>query len=224
MAEPATTHAGLLLLYFSWVPAWSLLGLLVWSCARDLLRPGPGNKPLSLPGWRFPALLGLSLLAFRWPSFFHGFMNPDESVRVAAANTLWHDPRYWLSVDGLTSGPLNDYPLLWPRLFGLRVDYFNASVTTLLMTWVALLACASALRRRLPEAVARCGMLPAIVFFAFTEDMGLIHYASEYASLTLCCLAGAALYAGLPTARGAARPFWLTLAGLCVAAAPFAKP
>src|SRR3954470_24047703 len=108
------------------IPSLFLVGWIANAPRRD-----PATKTQSRRQEILFALLVLGvLLAWRWPFLLSADeYNPDESQLIAGAITLRIDPVPWRSVDGFTSGPLNFYPLLVPRLFGLPLDYFTARLT-----------------------------------------------------------------------------------------------
>src|SRR4051794_23955123 len=92
------------------------LVLLLWSAGAfwRQAEPASSRKREAL----FAFLILAVLLAWRWPFLLSADeYNPDESQLIAGAITLRIDPVPWRSVDGFTSGPLNFYPLLLPRLF-----------------------------------------------------------------------------------------------------------
>ncbi len=158
------------------------------------LRSPSTTPPPGRDRWLHALLLFAFLLAWRWPFLFaaHEY-NPDESQLIAGALTLWHDPVFWRSVDGTTSGPLNFYAL-WPLHFlGLPFDYFSARLTGLLLVWLALLACHRLLAAWSTPAVAALLILPGAVFFAAATDWDFVHYSSEHTSLALMALAALGL-------------------------------
>src|SRR5688572_14703264 len=161
--------------------------LLLWwifsSARRNCFRSGTGALRSVL---KDGALLFLFLLAWRWPFLLtaHDF-NPDESQLIAGAITLTHDPVFWRSVDGTTSGPLNFYALLPLHALGLPLDYFSARLTGLILIWGALLAIQQTLVRSYGRAIGWLGVLPAAGCFATVTHWDLIHYSSEHVSLFL---------------------------------------
>jgi hypothetical protein len=156
----------------------------------------PSVEPPSRPPRRVEFLWGgsllLFLLAWRWPFLFAAYdLNPDEGLLVAGARTLLHDPVFWRSVDGTTSGPLNFYILLPFAKLGLPLDYFTARVAALSMIWVALIASYRLMRSHHGEGLARLSILPAAVLFATFTHPDLVHYSSEHLSVMLIALSAA---------------------------------
>jgi hypothetical protein len=152
------------------------------------LRAADGSGPLEPRrlDWRYGTLMFVFLLGWRWPMLFEPFdLNPDESWMLAGAITLRHDPVFWRSVDGITSGPLNFYALLPLSLLGVPLNYLGARLTALLMVWGALSATYATLRWTYGTRIARVAILPALVFFAAATDLDFVHYSSEHPSI-LC--------------------------------------
>ena len=104
-----------------WIPAiLATLALIGWIALG--VRAAAREKPLRHSGWVFAVLLLLFLAAWRWPYFFAASeYNPDESQFIAGAMALAHDPVFWRSVDGVTSGPLDFYAL---PMFNSMSDWF----------------------------------------------------------------------------------------------------
>lgn len=166
------------------VAAIPTLLLLTWSVW--LIRRHSESALRKRDGFFFALLVLFVLLAWRWPFLLCADeYNPDESQLIAGAITLQTDPIPWRGVDGFTSGPLNFYPLLVPRAFGLALDYFTARFAGLLLIWGALLACWRLFRSWFGEVFACLGILPALAFFCTVTDQDFIHYSSEHLSLFL---------------------------------------
>jgi hypothetical protein len=145
--------------------------------------------------WGFMLLVVAVLLAWRWPFLLEAKeLNPDEGQFIAGARTLAHDPVFWRSVDGTTSGPLNFYVLLPLSWLHLPLDYFMVRLLGLLLVSIALLVCYRWLRRRGEAGPARLALLPVLVFFATVTDDNLIHFSSEHVSLALLAVAAYGLF------------------------------
>ena len=88
-----------------------LLFVQIYSAVRQESAGRAG--PRHATAWHDAAVLFLFLFAWRWPFLLVASeFNPDESQLIAGTITLAHDPVFWRSVDGTTSGPLNFYVLL----------------------------------------------------------------------------------------------------------------
>src|SRR3974377_1528337 len=71
----------------------------------------------------FLAVVSLGIILLRFPTFGVTELNVDESEWIAGAATLIKDPRFWYSVNGTTSGPLNIFPLCLINLLGFSLNY-----------------------------------------------------------------------------------------------------
>jgi hypothetical protein len=161
----------------------------------------------------------LSVLWARLPWLVAGELNADESMFLASARKLLYDAIFFRSVDGGTSGPLNYYAAVLPKIMGLPFDYS----TTHLMNGVY---CGAALgflyltaRSLLPELYARLSVLPALVAVMQFRHGDLLQYSSECVSLFLIA-AGTCL---LIHAIEDPDPWKFVLIGMTVALLPFAK-
>lgn len=208
---------------------WAIAAVptIVWAAWLVLgLRRAPAARPSRAERIWFALLLFGLLLAWRWPYLLDANqLNPDESQFIAGAITLQHDPIFWHSVDGTTSGPLNFYALLPTHLLGVPQDFFNARLTGLLLVWGALLACHGLLGATYGAPLARVAMLPGVAFFATATDSDFIHYSSEHPSLLLFALAAWLLWkhrAPPPAGQSQATAGWLA-AGFVIGLLPWAK-
>ena len=158
--------------------------VLIW---RQTHNP-PAPKPRAL--WIDAILLFIFLLAWRWPYLLVADeFNPDEGMQIAGAITLAHDPVFWRSVDGTTSGPLNFYILLPLRWLSLPLDYFTARLAGLIFIWGSLFACLRTLTRFFTPGVAWLGVMPVAALFATATNTDLIHYSTEHLSMLILAVA-----------------------------------
>ncbi|HEY0863442.1 MAG TPA: hypothetical protein VGD97_05005 [Lacunisphaera sp.] len=202
---------------FQWLDAhpqsyWALGGLptllLILRCWQAVrAEAATPRRPAASAGWRDGVVLGLFLLAWRWP-FLLGAreFNPDESQLIAGALTLARDPVFWRSVDGNTAGPFDFYALLPLHWLGLPLDYFSARLTGLLIIWGTLFICLRTLARLFGPAAAWLGVLPGVTFFATVTHHDFLQYSTEH--LPLLVVAGSfGLLATRPP--GDRRQLWL---------------
>ena len=126
-------------------------------------------------------ILCLGLLAFmRMPAIvFNREINPDESQMLSHAITLFQDPVYWRSVDGTTIGPLDNYLLVIPKIFGFQINYTSGRVMGLLCCIGALICIFSVMKKWFGETTARVAFTVPIIFLAFTQESDFVHYSSE---------------------------------------------
>lgn len=167
-------------------------------------------------------LLVLTLLLLRFPTLALPELNPDESEDIANARTLAIDPRFGLSAEGHTHGPLAILSNLLPRLVGLPVDYASVRLVGVLMVVGACLTLRRVFSLLFDPETARLAVTPAVVAMAWLSHWDYLAYNAEH-PLGLLVLFGilATLEASRrsgPRALGAA-----SLAGLALGSMPLVK-
>jgi len=196
---------------------WVLL-LLAAASVLGALGSARLNSP---PRWAWWLLLATALLAFRWPLLWVPHQqNPDESQLIAGAITLRHDPVFWRSVDGVTAGPLDFYPLL-PAAWGDGMaSYAIARLIGLATLFLTILCAGETLALLVGLTAARTVVLPALAFHALTTHPDFTHYSTELMPSLLLAAAGW-LLARQSQSPNAARLWFIAL---LLGAAPWAKP
>ena len=175
-----------------------LIGWLGMLLARDVRGTGAAPRP----GWRDGAILLLFLLAWLWPFLLvANDYNPDESQLIAGALTLAHDPVFWRSVDGGSSGPFNYYLLVPWHWLGAPLDYFTARLTGILLTWGALFVCLRTLAGAFGRLPAWLGILPAAACLATVGHPELTNLSTEHLPLFLIAAAFGLLAGRAPPDR-----------------------
>lgn len=145
----------------------------------------------------FAVLTGLLLFWGRFPTWVFPEQNPDESQALATAITLVHDPRFWLSVDAGTHGPMVSVPLLIARLFGAPLGFATARCVGAAMLGGAFVCSFDVCRRRFGALPARLAVLPMVFAFSVTLEPDFVAYNGEMPVVFLLalgiCLADRAL-------------------------------
>lgn len=137
-------------------------------------------------------LVGLFIL--RLPALGLDEQNVDEGQWIASAATLVADPRFYVSVDGTTSGPLNVYPLTLIYYAGVSLDYATLRLAGLLLVVLPVTALLWATFRLVfGPATARLALLPVSTGLAFSNHPDTISFNSEHFP---CLLVALALYLG----------------------------
>lgn len=139
----------------------------------------------------FTAIVLLGIVLLRVPGLGMLEQNVDESQWIVSAATLVHDPYFWRSVDGTTSGPLNVWLPALMYYLGFGLDY------TTLRLW-GLLTCAlptawlllATFRHQVGERVARLAIIPVATCLALTTDPDGVAFNSEQLPMTVLALAG----------------------------------
>lgn len=168
-------------------------------------------------------LTGVVLLVFmRLPVVvFNRELNQDESQMLSHAITLFQDPVYWRSVDGTTIGPLDNYLLVIPKLFGFQLDYSAARFMGLLCVAGAWLLLFSSVKNWFGLTIARRISIVPLLFLAFTQEIDFVHYSSE--QLPVLLLAYCVWQLSRLDPKTAPSMSGLYFLGLAAGAVPFAK-
>lgn len=166
------------------------------------------------------AALGLFLLACRWPlAALNIEAAVDDSQALAGAMRLSAHPIPWKYVDLNTVGPLNMLPVVALSWIGIPIEFSTSHFTAVFMLWIALGGTYLVLREEADERVARCGVLPAVLFFALTTFYDFAYSTSEHVPMALIGAGSALLWQG--AWRGVV---WRVLLGTtALGATPWAK-
>lgn len=211
-----------------WAIAVGSLGLLLGlSLARyweELRGRTEGDRILRalLDARLFGVVVGLTIVAFRWPVLSRFLLNSDESHAIACAQKLAVNPVFWGSIDGTTVGPMVYYPLLLLRLVGLPIEYGSVRVIGLLALIGSVLLLYGTVRRIFSDGLARLAVLPLVVCISLFTTAHFAHYSSEHIPIFLISLALYLLvrwWTGPATGSDRA----LVGSGLVLGCLPFAK-
>lgn len=194
-----------------WLPVYALCWGVLWLTFRPAV-----NRRVFVA-----VALGL-LFLLRLPSIvFNAEINPDESQMITQALTLRHNPVYFQSVDGTTTGPLDSYFLVLPGLIGLPFDYITAHLMAFCLVALYLWLLFRTARVWFGESAARLALLPVVFMLGLTQHGDFLHYNSELIALVL--LGGSYyLYATQLTQKRPA-PGRIALVGLLLGVVPFGK-
>jgi hypothetical protein len=203
-----------LIYWLSLCLVWGLLPLQLFRHEES------AEKPDSVqPFDPVPVLLGLALIAARWPTLFlNEPLNPDESWLIAGALGFMHDPVPWRGADLTTSGPLNSYILLVPAALGLEINYITARMVGLSLLTIAVICWYVIAKRIRDKFVAMSVVLPTITFLCFEQNADFLHYSTEL--LPIALLSVAALMVSSLSKHSDVRFF---VAALVLGMVPFAK-
>jgi hypothetical protein len=126
------------------------------------------------------------MLMSRIPRIVDGYLNPDEALWIAIAKTVVHDPRYWVSVDGGTGGPLVPSALLLLKIFGLPIDFGSVKIMTGLTMILSVVALYQAFRLIFDDVFSMLVILPVVVAISFMDGDVLAYNCEHIADLLLC--------------------------------------
>jgi hypothetical protein len=179
------------------------------------------HVPSRRSGAAFGLLLVLALAAGHWQSLRDNrpWLNPDEAHMLAGALTLRHDPIFWLSVDGTTHGPVDQWPLVFVSWTGLPLDFQAARLLSVACQAGMLLLLLKYLSTHSAKA-SRLGLLPAAIWLSTNQEPEFHQLCSEHVPMFLLA---AAIVTGFP-ARLEMLPRWrAVLIGVLLVSLPFAK-
>jgi hypothetical protein len=184
-----------------------------------LLMKGRADTTVTLPV-SFLVISLIVLVLLKLPSIFvNAPFNADEAQFLAAAIKLRSNMNTWLSVDLMTSGPLNAIPLMWPFLFGLDTGFAVAHMTAVALlgiTWLFLL-CALHFAPR----DARIFLGGAtILLLADAAHFDYLEFASELFPCFLLMFSAAVALTAAGKRTGLSG---ILAAGFCLGAVPFVK-
>jgi hypothetical protein len=162
----------------------------------------------------------IALVLLKLPSIFvNAPFNPDEAQFLAAAIKLRGNMNTWLSVDLITSGPLNAIPLMWPFLFGLDTGFAVAHMTAVALLAVTWLFLPSALQFA-PRDVRIFLGGATILLLADAAHFDYLEFASELIPCFLLMFSAAVALTAVGKRTGLSG---ILAAGFCLGAVPFAK-
>jgi len=169
----------------------------------------------------FCTLVAFTILLLRIPCLTLPQCNVDEAQWIAGANTLWDDPRFWGSVDGITSGPLVIYPLLSAKMFGSTIDYLSARCLAHVL-WAAIGIFTYLTFRLVSSAfAARILSLPLATAVALFSNCEFVGYNGEHVPIFM--LSVAFWLAASVLIREVPRPWQLVLLGVSLGSIPYSK-
>lgn len=138
----------------------------------------------------------LTLLLCRWDRLAGNELGFDASQSIVAARTIQQDPRFWVSVDVGTHGPLVSLTQLFLPLFGLDIDYAGSRLLAVVISFVGLCCLFLVIRRLTDESTSRCVLLPSVFLVCGLRFADFVEYNGEYPiilcmMLAVACLASA---------------------------------
>src|SRR2546425_4207337 len=167
------------------------------------------------------AASAITMFALRWPTIVVVDPFIDESQMIAQAITAARYPIPWKDFDGTTSGPLNTYALLLPRLFGFSISWRQSRVVAALLVLVIVIAFNDSLRRLYGNTIARGATIVLVVLYGAASSTDLVQYASELLSIALLAIALNCTVSLAMVREQASRISFI--GGLCCGSVPFAK-
>lgn len=194
----------------------SLVALTIWIC---LLKEAPQRNQLYFELSFFTLLLACLIIS-RYPYLSNNIeLNPDEGQMIAQGMKYLKDFLPWRSVDGTTSGPLNTYVIMWPCLFGIKINYCTARLTGLVLIFLSLVLNQKLLAKIIGFQWSLVITLQAGFFYVTSNINDLVSYSSENLPVFFISLLLLASYHLCLNPK----PFIAVVSGLVAGAIPFSK-
>lgn len=138
----------------------------------------------------------LTILACRWNTLAGYEFNYDASQSITAARTLFHDPRFWVSVDVGTHGPGVAVPQMILPLCGIAIDYAGSRLLGIIFMFVCMYCVFVIIRRLADEFTSRLVLIPSIFIVAALTFSDYVEYNGEhpivlFMMLSLACITSA---------------------------------
>ncbi len=200
---------------------WTLVAFLIAVCWLWLV--SKRNSQQTNTFWTsdkcFLVCLLLGSFLLRLPILAYTHMDVDESEWIVGAATFYNDPRFWLSVDGTTSGPLVIIPLSIIPFFGGSLSYVSVRLfATCTYLLPSILLVYWALKRLNGRLIADVVILP-LAFLVSTAN-SLVVYSGEFSIMFLTALSLYlySLYSGQKTLK------FLFFFGISIGLLAYTKP
>lgn len=218
-------HRGVYWAVFGELGFWLLVN--VWKSARETFSDESGVP--ARREWTFPVLVILVFSWGRFCSWWWPLQNTDEAQAIATALTLRQDPRFWLSVDAGSHGPLVALPLVVAGWFAPRIDFWLSRVVGTLLLGGSLCFFFDVCARRFGALSAKLSVVAALVALTLATSGDFLVYNGEMAvDFTLALgvwLAdrSSSMDAAGPVPTRARRRRWLFAAGAVIGLVPWVK-
>ena len=162
------------------------------------------------------------IIVGRWTELLdHSIVGPDEELFIAAATKLVVDPFFWKSIDTGSSGPLNIFVLLIPKIFGFKIEYASARIIGLICILISTISLYFSLKFIYNKLIARSSTFLIVICFATLKSSDFFRYSSEYVSITILSLVLMIICYGYSKANK--NNLWIFFSGLLLGLIPYAK-
>jgi hypothetical protein len=150
----------------------------------------PVRNPFFNSSFFFLLVVSLGIIILRFPVYGLSELNPDESEWISGAATLIKDARFWHSVNGTTSGPINIFPLCLINVLSLGLNFSIVRIFCVIFIIIPLVIFLfKSLKIEFGGFVARLILIPVFLLFALSEHEDIIAYNSEHFPMLLTVFA-----------------------------------
>jgi len=169
------------------VLSWQIVGILFFISLAFYCFKNNTDKSINL---KYLFICCSCILIMRLPTLIANELNTDESEWMAGAMTLIFNPKFWHSVDGTTSGPLNIYPLCLIYLCGFKISYTSIRLFTIIFIFFpTIILLFHTIKSQFNSEIARITILPLVLFISFVVHYDLNAYSSEHIPILLLSFA-----------------------------------
>jgi hypothetical protein len=173
--------------------------------------------------WFFLCIASLFILLQRLPSLLSGQLNPDEDLWMAGGATILNDPRFWISFDPTTSGPLVVLPVILVKILGININYTTLRLGALLICIIpSVILLFYSFKNFFNERIARIIVLPFIVCISCFHLKNYIAYNGEHIPLLLTALS-IFIYSRIYKTEKLSPVYLYFLLGLALGCFPYSK-
>jgi hypothetical protein len=142
---------------------------------------------------------------------------------IASAAALLKDFRFWLSVDGVSTGPLVYSPITLINVLGGCINYATVRLFGLLFCVIpSVIFIYLAFKHLFGEKIARIIVLPLVVCMAFINFWDIIAYNGEHIQMLMISVS-IFLYSRMITLSDGRQPINLFVLGFTLGCVPYAK-
>lgn len=170
----------------------------------------------------FVVLFVFAIIVLRIPGLTHLQLNPDESGLILGARTLLHDPRFWISFDNTTLGPVSTFVVALPGLLGFTVDYTSIKVIAIFTWCIVGVLMFLGFRNLYNGTLARLFVLPLVLTAATFNFWDYVAFNGEHMPVLLLAF-GFWMHAGFLRNGSEVQPVRALLLGIALALVPLAK-
>lgn len=162
----------------------------------------------------------ISMFLFHFPNFALGDLHVDENEHIGEGITLFHDLRFWLSVDGTTVGPLSLYPVVILNFFNIGVGYFTIRILNLFLWLLTAYVVYRIFRLKFSKVEARLFVLPLILLVGLFCSVYYVTYNGEVPTGLLIVIS---IYCIFRVLSSPSNKLYQFLSGLVLVLIPFGK-
>ena len=146
----------------------------------------------------------------------------DEGGLIAGALTLLQDPRFWLSVDNTTIGPVSTFSLTLIDLVGGTINYGTIKLLGILVWMLSAFLLFRALVNLYGSQLARLAVLPLVACVATFNVWDYVAFNGEHIPVLLLALS-VWLFSRLERTEGLSAVMFAVLTGFVLGLIPFSK-